>query len=521
MRTYPDIGSMASPHVDSNTALDIPLALDSKKTSRQWEESAESKRGKAVPSVDDEITRNGEIKLKMDPPESSLTLLQNSNQAMGSSRPPNSLFPHTSHWYNGMTDPRALSEYDYLSCFMGATNAVSAANPYPMAFQPRSTPLEDANLQQKIGTSAPSSSSSSAPFLYSQSSNPSALSSCAPYTPAYVSPPMQQPPSQTSPVISPPALMPNVYQSNNRDYETQRKAAAMAVALAAHQQTPQVQQQTQVGTGHHPQQFSQRRKRRVLFSQVQVMELEKRFKQQKYLTAPEREHLAQLINLTPTQVKIWFQNHRYKCKRAFKEKEEISVILPQSSINSASHENKDDDILSSRSSPNDMNSTKGDIQATSELLQSLSDEGRFSLTSEPKEHFSAFELTISPHDTKFFPGSAPPYSGYGGQTMFLSSPRDPPRECENGCSDICRSYFNHCISDCDSSKRLATSIFSSNINPETLTSTTDYPPHSTNSKPAFEGYQRAPAEETAVPSKHAFGVEMRDNEYAMRNMDFY
>lgn len=34
------------------------------------------------------------------------------------------------------------------------------------------------------------------------------------------------------------------------------------------------------------------------------MELEKRFKQQKYLTAPEREHLAQLINLTPTQVKV-------------------------------------------------------------------------------------------------------------------------------------------------------------------------------------------------------------------------
>ncbi|KAL1237022.1 Homeobox protein [Trichinella spiralis] len=64
----------------------------------------------------------------------------------------------------------------------------------------------------------------------------------------------------------------------------------------------------------------QRRKRRVLFTQAQVYELERRFKQQKYLSAPEREHLAQLINLTPTQVKIWFQNHRYKCKRQAKEK---------------------------------------------------------------------------------------------------------------------------------------------------------------------------------------------------------
>ncbi|KAM4696503.1 thyroid transcription factor 1-like [Rhinophrynus dorsalis] len=58
-----------------------------------------------------------------------------------------------------------------------------------------------------------------------------------------------------------------------------------------------------------------KRKRRVLFSQAQVYELEKRFEHQKYLTAPEREQLAKLIHLTPNQVKIWFQNHRYKMKR--------------------------------------------------------------------------------------------------------------------------------------------------------------------------------------------------------------
>jgi len=58
-----------------------------------------------------------------------------------------------------------------------------------------------------------------------------------------------------------------------------------------------------------------RRKRRVLFSQAQVSELERRFRQQRYLSAPEREHLAALVHLTPTQVKIWFQNHRYKIKR--------------------------------------------------------------------------------------------------------------------------------------------------------------------------------------------------------------
>ncbi|XP_075872038.1 NK2 homeobox 2b [Nelusetta ayraudi] len=64
------------------------------------------------------------------------------------------------------------------------------------------------------------------------------------------------------------------------------------------------------------QQKSGGRKRRVLFSKAQTFELERRFRQQRYLSAPEREHLAGLIRLTPNQVKIWFQNHRYKMKRA-------------------------------------------------------------------------------------------------------------------------------------------------------------------------------------------------------------
>ena len=65
---------------------------------------------------------------------------------------------------------------------------------------------------------------------------------------------------------------------------------------------------------------SKKRKRRVLFTKAQTYELERRFRQQRYLSAPEREHLASLIRLTPTQVKIWFQNHRYKTKRAQNEK---------------------------------------------------------------------------------------------------------------------------------------------------------------------------------------------------------
>ncbi|KAM6953417.1 homeobox protein Nkx-2.5 [Aplochiton taeniatus] len=78
----------------------------------------------------------------------------------------------------------------------------------------------------------------------------------------------------------------------------------------------------------HRQKCRKRRKPRVLFSQAQVYELERRFKQQKYLSAPERDHLAGVLKLTPTQVKIWFQNRRYKCKRQRQDQSLEMVGLP-------------------------------------------------------------------------------------------------------------------------------------------------------------------------------------------------
>lgn len=463
---------MTSPPVENVSILDVPLALDSKKTDGMWEEPTKAKKMETASADDSKEIRsiNDSIELKMDPQESSLTLLQSTNQAMGTSQPPNSLF-NTPHWYNGVPNPRMRSDYDYLTRFMGGTQA-------------RTTPFDESHLKQKIGFY----SSASTPFIYSQTSNSPNLPSYTSYTPAYSETQRQKPTS--------PTLMPVAYKSiADRDYESQQESA-MATGLAAHQQNPQI-------TGSQP--YGQRRKRRVLFSQVQVMELEKRFKQQKYLTAPEREQLAQLINLTPTQVKIWFQNHRYKCKRAYKEKNDGLVGMAQSSINSGSNDGKDNNIPSGHSSPREISSSKGDISSTLDMIQSPTDES--------KERFSAFEQTVPSQESRFFPVSAPPYAGYGSQSMCPPTSRDPSRDIDTACPDIYRSHINQYITDCDPSRRLAASIFGDGVNPNN--GTTDYP---MNPKAMFEGYQRSDAR---IPSKHPFGVEMRENDYSTRNMELY
>ncbi|CAK8675915.1 unnamed protein product [Clavelina lepadiformis] len=60
----------------------------------------------------------------------------------------------------------------------------------------------------------------------------------------------------------------------------------------------------------------QKKKRtRAAFTQAQVNALEERFGLQKYLSGVERAEFAHALNLTETQIKIWFQNRRYKTKR--------------------------------------------------------------------------------------------------------------------------------------------------------------------------------------------------------------
>ncbi|NXF07541.1 VEX1 protein, partial [Smithornis capensis] len=54
---------------------------------------------------------------------------------------------------------------------------------------------------------------------------------------------------------------------------------------------------------------------RTKFSAAQLQELERSFREQRYIGAGEKRRLAAALNLSQSQIKTWFQNRRMKFKR--------------------------------------------------------------------------------------------------------------------------------------------------------------------------------------------------------------
>ncbi|CAF1341354.1 unnamed protein product [Adineta ricciae] len=61
--------------------------------------------------------------------------------------------------------------------------------------------------------------------------------------------------------------------------------------------------------------YGKSRRPRTAFTSQQLLELEKQFRENKYLSKPKRFEVATSLMLSETQIKIWFQNRRMKWKR--------------------------------------------------------------------------------------------------------------------------------------------------------------------------------------------------------------
>lgn len=85
---------------------------------------------------------------------------------------------------------------------------------------------------------------------------------------------------------------------------------------------------------------------RTIFTPEQLERLESEFERQQYMVGPERLYLASTLNLSESQVKIWFQNRRIKWRKQHVEMQQARLAQLKESDGSL---RESDDVAESES----------------------------------------------------------------------------------------------------------------------------------------------------------------------------
>jgi len=95
--------------------------------------------------------------------------------------------------------------------------------------------------------------------------------------------------------------------------------------------------------GHHLPEFllpfRKPKRIRTAFSPSQLLKLEQAFEKNQYVVGQERKELAKSLNLSETQVKVWFQNRRTKNKREVTEDDQVQGMQ----VEKRERDDKEDD----------------------------------------------------------------------------------------------------------------------------------------------------------------------------------
>ncbi|KAI6201193.1 Homeotic protein distal-less [Aphelenchoides besseyi] len=170
---------------------------------------------------------------------------------------------------------------------------------------------------------------------------------------------------------------PYMYPFPNMPYATNQANSLFYQPASSSPESFGSEPQTKIveGTEVHFSKGKKTRKPRTIYTSQQLQELQKRFETTQYLALPDRAELANMLGLSQTQVKIWFQNRRSKHKK-------LGRGGPHSSNSNRDNSDNEDDGDTERSPPNSVEPLSSNGGSTA-CVGTLEDEGLASSLLQP------------------------------------------------------------------------------------------------------------------------------------------